>query len=219
MKIDTMLRPIESTLRRFRALLLAALVIGALIPSWAQARQATPAETVNRLHAALIGSMRQGSAVGFQGRYNALAPTVVDSFNLGLMAQVTVGRQWRRLSAHQQARLTEAFTRMTLVIYATRFDDYSGERFELVSEDKTPRSIVVMTRLIKADGEAVKLDYLLREFDGEWRIIDVLAKGSYSELATRRSEYSSVLKREGFEALIAKLNRKVAELIQDSVVS
>jgi phospholipid transport system substrate-binding protein len=74
----------------------------------------------------------------------------------------------------------------------------------------------VRTRLRKADGETVRLDYLLRQFDSQWLIIDVLAKGSYSELATRRSEYISVLKREGFEGLIAKLDRKVAELMQKS---
>ena len=214
MKVDLVLRPTAGSLRQRLTLALAAVLLAGFIPFSAEARQATPVETVNRLHAALLGVMREASALGFDGRYNTLAPTVVASFNLPLMAQVTVGRHWRGLNDEQRARLVDAFTRMTLVIYADRFDDYSGERFDFLTEDQTPRSVLVKTQLVKADGEKVRLDYLLRQFDDEWRIIDVLSKGTYSELATRRSEYTAVIKREGFPALISKLNRKVTELTQ-----
>jgi phospholipid transport system substrate-binding protein len=205
-----------NAVRRRCVVVLAALLMAAFIPLTAQARQATPTETVDGLHSALLGVMQQANALGFQGRYNTLAATVMSSFNFPLMAQVSVGRRWKGLSEAQQARFIDAFTRMTLVTYATRFDSYSGERFEFVEEGQTARSIVVRTRLRKADGETIRLDYLLRRFDSQWLIIDVLAKGSYSELATRRSEYISVLKRDGFEGLMAKLDRKVAELMQKS---
>lgn len=158
--------------------------------------------------------MQQADTLGLGGRYKSLAPTVTESFNLPLMAQTAVGSYWKSLTPEQQARFVEAFSRLTLATYAARFDGYSGERFETVAQDETPRSIVVRTQLVKSDGERIRLDYLMREFDDRWQIIDVLAKGSYSELATRRSEYTAVLRREGFEALIAKLDGKVAELVQ-----
>ena len=198
------------------ALVLAAAVLAGFIPFSAQARQATPQDTVVRLHTALVGVMQQADALGFDGRYNTLAPTLVASFNLPLMAQVTIGRHWRRLSDDQQALFVDLFTRLTLVTYASRFDDYSGERFETVAETRTRKSVVVKTRLVKAGGETIRLDYLLRQFGDQWRIIDVLAKGAYSELATRRSEYTSVIRREGFPALMSKLNRKVGELVQSA---
>ena len=204
--------------RRHLAPILGALLMAAFIPLTAEARQATPGETVEQLHTALIGVMRQADALGFQGRYNALAPTVMASFNFPLMAQVTVGRRWKGLNEAQRRRFVDAFTRMTLVTYASRFDGYSGERFEFVQEDRTARSIVVRTQLRKANGETVRLDYMLRKYGEEWRIIDVLAKGTYSELATRRSEYTSVLRQHGFEALISKLDSKVAELMRKSAM-
>lgn len=193
---------------------LAAVMLAGFIPVSAQARQATPADTVDRLHAMLLGVMQQARALGFDGRYNALAPTVIESFNLPLMARVTVGRHWNRLNEQQRTEFVDAFTQMTLVTYASRFDDYAGERFEFVAQDQTAKSVVIKTRLVKADGDTVRLDYMLRQFDDGWRIIDVLSKGSYSELATRRSEYSSIIKREGFPALMSKLHQKVAELVQ-----
>ena len=41
-------------------------------------------------------------------------------------------------------------------------------------------------------------------------MVDVQLKGAYSELATRRSEYSSILRRSGLPALLAKIDGKVA---------
>lgn len=169
---------------------------------------------MERLHGALIGVMRQADALGFQGRYDALAPTVTASFNLPLMARVTVGRYWKGLGEDERARLIDAFTRLTLVNYASRFDDYSGQRFEFVTRTETPRSVLIKTRLVKADDEPIRLDYVFRRFDDEWRIIDVLAKGSYSELATRRSEYTSIIKRQGFPVLLSKLDQKITDLVE-----
>ena len=43
---------------------------------------------------------------------------------------------------------------------------------------------------------------------GRWKIIDVFLKGTISEVATRRSEFASVLSRGGPEALIRQINAK-----------
>ena len=70
----------------------------------------------------------------------------------------------------------------------------------------------MLTKIVVPDDEDVHLNYRLRQVDGEWRIIDIYLNGTISELALRRSEYSSVLKREGFEKLLTTLNDKVDEL-------
>jgi phospholipid transport system substrate-binding protein len=49
--------------------------------------------------------------------------------------------------------------------------------------------------------------------DGEtWHVADIYLSGTISELATRRSEFSAVIEREGVDALIARLNRTSAGL-------
>jgi phospholipid transport system substrate-binding protein len=58
----------------------------------------------------------------------------------------------------------------------------------------------------------VQLNYRLIEKNGEWRVIDVYLNGTVSELALRRSEYSSALKREGFDELLASIETKIADL-------
>ena len=57
----------------------------------------------------------------------------------------------------------------------------------------------------------------MRETDQRWRIVDVYFNGTVSELAMRRSEYSSMLKREGFEELLAAVDRTITDLSKGKV--
>jgi phospholipid transport system substrate-binding protein len=52
----------------------------------------------------------------------------------------------------------------------------------------------------------------MREADGSWQIIDVFLSGTISELATRRSEFTSILRRDGPQGLLNVLNRRIGEL-------
>jgi len=70
----------------------------------------------------------------------------------------------------------------------------------------------VLTKIVVPDGEEVQLNYRLVERDGTWKIIDVYLNGTVSELALRRSEYSSALKREGFDQLLDSIETKIADL-------
>ena len=70
--------------------------------------------------------------------------------------------------------------------------------------------MLVRTELIKSNGEAVKLDYVLRQTAGHWLIINVIADG-VSDLALKRADYTAILKDQGFDALIATLNKKIAQ--------
>ncbi len=179
----------------------------------AAAPSAPPRAAIERLHAALLESMQNADALGFTGRYRTLAPVLTESFDLAFMARVSVGRYWSELDAGQQEKLADAFARFTVATYAGRFDGYSGERFEIVGDEPGPRdSMVVKTHLIKADGEPIALDYLLRGGETGWRIVDVYLTGRFSELALRRAEYTSVLGRQGFDALLAAIEDRIAAL-------
>ncbi len=179
----------------------------------APAAEATPSDIVGRLNTALIEVMRDAGALGFAGRYDRLAPVLSEAFDFPFMARVSVGRHWRKLVDSDRDRLVEAFGRMSIATFAARFDGYSGERFDVIGAEPAPRgSILVRNHLIKNDGDAVAINYLLRAANGRWRVVDVFLDDKYSELAMKRSEYRSVIKNAGFEALIRSLDDKVADL-------
>jgi phospholipid transport system substrate-binding protein len=180
----------------------------------AAAAGGSPTATVESFYQTLLGVMKEGRVLGFAGRRDRLAPAIKQAFDLPLMTRLMVGPQWSGLQPAQQQQLVDAFTNFSIATYANRFDDYSGERFQ-VDPKPTPGAngaMVVHTRLIRTDGDPVTLDYQLRDSDGGWRIVDVYLAGTVSELATRRSEFSSVLRRGGAEALVDLLQQKTAQL-------
>ncbi len=173
--------------------------------------QGTPAAgVVETLHAALIGVMREADSLGFVGRRDRLAPVIEGAFELPLIARASTGRHWKKLDEAQRARLVDGFTRLTVATYAGRFDGYGGESFRIVSQRPAPReTVLVNSELVKSDGDTVGLNYLLRETDAGWRIIDVYLDGIYSELAIKRSEYAGLIRNKGIEGLIAAIEDKI----------
>jgi phospholipid transport system substrate-binding protein len=166
---------------------------------------------ITRLNDALLSTMKSASSLGYHGRYSKLEPVIRSTYDLSFMTRYSAGRHWRELSETQQKSLVDAFSRLTVATYANRFDGYSGEKFVVTSEE-TPRAgnKLVHTELIKSDGEAIKLDYLLRQTAEGWRVIDVFLKGTISELATKRSEYSSALSNQGFDGLMTIFEQKIS---------
>ncbi len=197
--------------RLSRIFLPAVLICGLWLPP--AAAEAEPSDVVDHVNGALLSAMRNSEDLGYQGRYDALASVLGDSFYFAFMARAAAGRHWSGLDETQKQRLAEAFERMSIASYASRFDGYSGQRFEVGETVQHPRgTVIVRNRLFRSDGEAVSIDYLLRDFEGRWRIIDIFLKGAISEIATKRSEYGSILEREGIDGLLARIEEKVADL-------
>ncbi len=170
-----------------------------------------PGMIVIRLHAALLAAMKNAHTLGYKGRYANLAPVVRESYDLSRVVRVAAGSYWRGLNHEQKVLFFHTFSRLVIATYAHRFDGYSGERFKNISERPLGRgNVVVRTVLVKHNGGLVHLDYVLHRRKGMWRIINVIAEG-VSDLALKRVEYTTVLRNQGFEALMAKLKAKVAQ--------
>ena len=170
-------------------------------------------QVVAQLHSALLQAMKHAETLGYQGRHDQLAPVLRRTFDLAYMARKAVGRHWKKLTEEEQQNLVRLFTELTVANYAGRFEGYSGQDFETLAEEPAIHdTMVVHTRLIQPDDENIQLNYRLRKEEGGWKIIDVYLNGTVSELALRRSEYSAVIKREGFDALVAALSEKIDKL-------
>jgi phospholipid transport system substrate-binding protein len=176
-----------------------------------------PQQVVERLHAALLDVMRKAADLGYEGRYQELEPVIQESYDFPFMIRIAVGPTWRELEEDQRERIIELFTHVSIATYAARFDGYDGERFEILGDEPAPRdTVLVHSRIVLSEEKPVEFSYLLKEFDGDWRIIDVLLDGRYSELARQRAEFAAVLRNGGVPDLVATLQRKIAQLTAES---
>lgn len=170
---------------------------------------ATARQVVEKFQTVLIDVMKNGKQLGYAGRYDKLKDPISNSHDLTKIARIVVGKEWEKLSEAQQQELVDVFSRLSIASYAHNFKDYSGESFVFDSEEETTRGgVVVHSHLVIPGEKDVKFDYMLKEKGDSWRIINIIANG-VSDLALKRSEYTAILQREGFDALIAKINEKI----------
>lgn len=172
------------------------------------AAQAGGDGTVQGLYDALLNTMKNGRALGQSGRFTQLAPIIRRSFDIALMARLSVGPSWFGLTDGQRQQMAESYGRYISAIYADRFNSYAGQKFEVIGEQSASAGVMVKTQIIKANGEPVEVDYLMRRNGDSWLISDIYVDGAISEVATRRSEFAAILKSEGIDGLITALNRK-----------
>jgi phospholipid transport system substrate-binding protein len=165
-------------------------------------------DTVQALYDALLNSMRNGRTLGQSGRFTQLAPVIRRTFDIASMARLSVGPSWAALTEAQRQQVSESFGRYISAIYADRFDSYDGQKLEVTGEQPAPSGVMVKSQIIKANGEPVKVDYMMRRNGETWLISDIYLDGAISEVATRRSEFATILKNDGIDGLIAALNRK-----------
>lgn len=152
----------------------------------------------------LIFVMKNAKNLGYRGRYRKLEPILSNAYNFDLMSKSSVGRRnWESFTPEQQKQFQDLFKRMSVSTYASRFKGYSGQDFEVLGHQKSSSGdLVVQSKLNNPDGDPVDLNYRMRDFDGEWRIIDVYLDGRFSELAKNRSEFTSVLRDKGYDGLV-----------------
>jgi phospholipid transport system substrate-binding protein len=177
------------------------------------AEPAAPVKVVETMHAGMLDVMRTAATTTFEERAAKLGPVVETAYDLDFMGRKSLGKSFDGLSAEDQKRWLEAFHRFMIANYAGRFTSYSGQKFETIGDEPAAQdTVLVRTRLVDPGKESVDLAYRLRKQDGTWKIIDVYLKGTVSELALRRSDFTAILDRQGFPALLANLDGKIADL-------
>lgn len=197
---------------KIASLCLALLVaVGLFTPGLAAVPDAQ--DQVRGFYGVLLGTMRDGRTLGESGRYARLAPVVNRTFDIPMMTRLAIGPSWGTLSPAQQQQLLAAFAHYIAATYADRFDTYSGEQLQVTGERPNGNDVMVQTKIAKSNGEATRLDYLMRQDQGSWRISDVYLDGTISQLAVHRSEFYSILRRDGVDGLVMALNRKT-DLLQ-----
>jgi phospholipid transport system substrate-binding protein len=199
--------------RFFRFLAIAA--IAALVPlgsAWAE----TATQVIDKLNGTLVEVMRNATTLGFNGRAEKLRPVLIQAYDLETMGRVAVGRAWDAATPDQKAKLNELFERFTVDNYASRFKDFNGEKFEVLGERNGAQGTIVSTHIVRAEKPPVKIDYIMRQRGDTYRVVDVFLDSAISEVATRRSEFTSIISRSGFDGLLDSLRSGSQRLEQDA---
>jgi len=175
------------------------------------AAAAGPVDTVAGLEAALIACMKAGSDVSFNERFRLLEPVVLRVLDVSGMARFMFGARWRDFDEASRMRFVDAFAELSVATYAARFVDYSGQSFEGVEHEIDGARATVRRRLTRPEAGPIPFEYLLRQTDDGWRVVNVMADG-ISELALRRSRYTRLYEQGGMDAVVEDVREQVDEM-------
>lgn len=190
------------------------LIVGAAIvcvAPLARAADAAATAPIQAMNQALLAAMKAGKQTPFAQRFAALGPVVERAFDLPAILRASVGLRWTSLSPADQQALLTAFRKFTVASYVANFDQFGGERIDIVPSTRTVGpDQVVSTRLVSS-SDTTTIDYVMRRGADGWRAIDVLLNGSISQVAVNRSDWRALLA-SGAAPLIESLQRRVASL-------
>ncbi len=199
---------------RFLALTAVLLILAA--PAWA-ASVAPARAVVAHFQNSLLTVMKAGQRLGFKGRYEHLMPAVERTHDLSFIAQLTLGPYWGKLSPSSRAAFVHAFRDLTVATYAAEFRRYSGQTFKRTAAQVVAQGDVLVETELAAHGrKEATIDYLLARAGGRWEIVNIVANG-VSDLALKRAQYTAVIRKEGFPALLKLVQAKVNALSKGQV--
>ncbi|HET7312976.1 ABC transporter substrate-binding protein [Salinisphaera sp.] len=197
----------KKVMRLFRGLAATGVIL-ACVCVWTAAAAEPARSVVENLDSQLIATMKQGKPLGFAGRYKKLAPVIDQSFDLNRIAKLALGSAWAELSPQQQQEYQRMFRADTLATYASRFDSYSGQIFKIKDVKDAPGGRRQVNTVIVSDGDEIPINYVLDNNGGNWKIVNVVAKG-VSDLALKRGQYTSSIQEKGADGFIEQFHAQL----------
>jgi phospholipid transport system substrate-binding protein len=134
-----------------------------------------------------------------------------ESVDINTIGRSSLGAAWQRATPTQQQEYQELFAAWAASTYAERLGANRGGSLTVIGVLATAGDAYVRTKIARADGRSSILDLRVRESQGQVRIVDAEVDGISMD-KTQRDEFSSVIRRQGIEGLIASLRTQVQNL-------
>ena len=103
-----------------------------------------------------------------------------------------LGRYWRVATAEERDEYVKLFQDYVVQIYASRFQDYNGEKLKVDAAWRADDGAVVTTSILRQSGPPVKVDWKLRGAAPAFKIVDVMVEG-VSMSVTQRDDFAAAI--------------------------
>jgi phospholipid transport system substrate-binding protein len=186
-----------------------------LVATAVAAPAASPREivetAVNRVVAALERAEMESTVAlqreALQRRRREIRRTAAELFDFDEVARRTLSRHWSARTAAEQVEFVRLFTDLLERAYIGRIESYAGEKIVYVGESVDGAFAVVRSKVVTSRHGETPLDYRLHLRDGRWKVYDVLID-HVSFVATYRSEFSRIIRKESYPALVERLRKQ-----------
>jgi len=131
-----------------------------------------------------------------------------EHFAVETIGRWVLGRYWNNATEAERKEYLDLFEDLIVITYVDRFNSYSGEQLTVSrTVPATGGDFLVNSQITRpAGGDPLDVAWRVRDYDGRFKIVDVIVAG-VSMGQTQRSEFASVIRRTGgqVEGLLSKL--------------
>jgi len=150
--------------------------------------------------------------IGEEQKEKQVQQIFADNVDIDWMAKFVLGRGAQQATPEQMTHYMQAYRQYLLTRYTHNLKDYSGSKYTItkVTDDGSGRFSVHMTinSPNAPDQQQTDAGYQLQQSDnGQFKIRDIIIEG-VSLITTQRSEFSSILSKNGLDALTQSIESK-----------
>lgn len=128
-------------------------------------------------------------------------------FDRDYAARQVLGRHGRGASDADIKTFADALADGLMQRYGSSLLDFNTQlRVRVTAETPLPRGlgVKVSSELLRSGGDAIPVDYLLRQSGGQWKVFDVMVEG-VSFVQTFRQQFDGELQRKSIPQVAAEL--------------
>lgn len=190
--------------------MLMVLTLGAVLafPAHGSA-ETSPIQTVQESVDAILALLRDETLeeADLRAKIRAYIKT---RFDFEAMSQSTLATNWKKATEEERQQFVNLFSQLIENTYIGKVEAYTNEKVEYPGEKVKGKKAIVETLIIAASAD-IPVDYKLYRKDDAWWVYDVIIEG-VSLISNYRSSYQEIVKKEGFDGLLAKMQEKIDEL-------
>jgi len=141
--------------------------------------------------------------------YKLAEEKILPNFDFEKVARLVLGRAWRSASDEQKKQFINQFRTLLLKTYAVALSKYQDQKIEFkpTRMSETDEIVIVKSEIIQNGGQPIRVNYALSKSTGKWLVFDIVIEG-VSLVTNYRSQFSSVIRKNGMDVLIKKLAEK-----------
>ena len=138
---------------------------------------------------------------------------VRERFDFHEMSKRVIGQHWRSLSEQEQGDFEKLFTQLLQYAYVGKIEEYSGQQVQFTQQRIRGERAEVQTLLVDRN-RSIPVSYVMLLRNDQWMAYDVIVEG-VSLIRNYMEQFSEILRKDGYSALVKQIEEKIARLEQD----
>jgi len=148
----------------------------------------------------------------FDDRKSVLRQAFSKSVDIDWIARFVIGQAWNKASDEQRARYTTLYKTYLTETYVSNFAENPDKRIRDIKifgvNDVADTDFNVRTQMMLADSENLNVNYLVRENNGKYKVLDIAIE-NVSLISTHRSEFTRIANANGVDGVINELQHRI----------